>query len=138
MINNTKNGSTKEEVRQHLQNNGERNIVGGAGAFGFLGSRWCKCSISVIKNILTRGSKPKNVGGFREFANPKLRNHFNPTSKRTTSLPNPIPNSTKAYNKLQYPMGKKAFSQTPKSKPVDFKGPNPAHNIGAGGNSYPR
>ena len=26
----------------------------------------------------------------------------------------------------------------PKSKPVDFKGPNPAHNTGAGGNSYPR
>ena len=151
MINNTKNGSTKEEVRQHLQNEGERNIVGGAGAFGFLGganiisvgkqilkSGLGKAAFKTIKNLLTRGSKPKNVGGFREFADPKLRNHFNPTSKRTTSLPNPIPNSTKAYNKLQYPMGKKAFSQTPKSKPVDFKGPNPAHNIGAGGNSYPR
>ena len=24
------------------------------------------------------------------------------------------------------------------SKPVDFKGPNPAHNTGAGGNSYPK
>tara|TARA_R110000764_G_scaffold179326_1_gene265418 strand:+ start:1934 stop:2203 length:270 start_codon:yes stop_codon:yes gene_type:complete len=24
-----------------------------------------------------------------------------------------------------------------KSKPVNFKGPNPAHNTGAGGNSYP-
>ena len=151
MINNTKNGSTKEEVRQHLQNDNKRNIVGGAGAFGFLGganvisagkqilkSGLGKAACKTIKNLLTRGSKPKNVGGFREFANPKLRNHFNPTSKRTTSLPNPIPNSTKAYNKLQYPMGKKAFSQTPKSKPVDFKGPNPAHNIGAGGNSYPR
>ena len=34
--------------------------------------------------------------------------------KRTTSILNPIPNSTKAYNKLQYPMGKKAFSNTPK------------------------
>jgi len=54
--------------------------------------------------------------------------------KRTTSIPNPIPNSTKAYNKLQYPMGKKVFS----SKPVEFMGPNPANKIGAGGNSYPR
>ena len=26
----------------------------------------------------------------------------------------------------------------PKSKPVDFMGPNPAYKIGAGGNSYPR
>jgi hypothetical protein len=58
--------------------------------------------------------------------------------KNMTKIPNPIPESAKAYNKLQYPMGKKAFSQTPKSKPVDFKGPNPANNIGAGGNSYPK
>ena len=76
----------------------------------------------------------ESIGGFREFANPKLRNHFNLTNKRTTSLPNPIPNSTKAYNKLQYPMGKKVFS----SKPVEFMGPNPANKIGAGGNSYPK
>jgi hypothetical protein len=47
----------------------------------------------------------KNIGGFREFANPKLRDHFN---------------------------------KVPKSKPVEFMGPNPAHKIGAGGNSYPR
>jgi len=85
---------------------------------------------------LAKGGKSipeKNIGGFREFANRDLRDHFNPTNKRTTSIPNPIPESTKTYNKLQYPMGKKAFSQ-----PVDFKGPNPANNIGAGGNSYPK
>ena len=29
-------------------------------------------------------------------------------------------------------VGRKAFA----SKPVDFKGPNPAHKTGAGGNSY--
>tara|TARA_R110000744_G_scaffold26012_1_gene64201 strand:+ start:1482 stop:2150 length:669 start_codon:yes stop_codon:yes gene_type:complete len=48
--------------------------------------------------------------------------------KNMTSIPNPIPNSTKAYNKLQ----------TYKSKPVDYMGPNPAHKIGAGKNSYPK
>jgi hypothetical protein len=141
MINNKKQGSTKEEVRQHLQNDNKRSIVGGASGLGFVGGAGVKAAkgaFQIIKNLLTRGSKPKNIGGFREFADTKLRNHFNPTSKRTTSLPNPIPNSTKAYNKLKYPMGKKAFSQTSKSKPVDFKGPNPAHNIGAGGNSYPQ
>ncbi len=138
--------SKKEQAKKKLQDQGDKmpmkdKLVGGAGGLGIAGGagfKAAKGAIQVVKNLLTRGSKPKNIGGFREFANPKLRNHFNPTSKRTTSLPNPIPNSTKAYNKLQYPMGKKAFSQTPKSKPVDFKGPNPAHNIGAGGNSYPR
>jgi len=58
--------------------------------------------------------------------------------KNMTKIPNPIPESTKTYNKLQYPMGKDAFNKVPKSKPVDFKGPNPAHKIGAGGNSYPK
>ena len=29
-------------------------------------------------------------------------------------------------------------SKVPKSKPVDYMGPNPAHKIGAGGNSYPK
>jgi hypothetical protein len=33
--------------------------------------------------------------------------------KRTTSITNPIPGSTKAYNKLQYPMGKNAFNKPP-------------------------
>ena len=118
MINNKKNGATREETKQYLQNRGERNVVGGSGAFGLLGganivsagkqilkSGLGKGAINYIKNLLTRGSKPKNIGGFREFANPKLRDHFN---------------------------------KVPKSKPVDFKGPNPAHKIGAGGNSYPR
>ena len=128
MINNTKKGSTKKEVKQHLQNSSERNIVGGSGGLGFVGGAGVKAAkgaIQIVKNLLTRGSKPKNIGGFREFANPKLRDHFNkvPKSKpRTTSIPNPIPNSTKAYNKLQYPMGKKAFSQTPKSKPAKSTG----------------
>ena len=108
MINNTKSRASKEEVRQHLQNKGERNIVGGSGGLGFVGGAGVKAAkgaFQIIKNLLTRGSKPKNIGGFREFANPKLRDHFN---------------------------------KVPKSKPVDFKGPNPAHNTGAGGNSYPR
>jgi hypothetical protein len=115
MINNTKNGSTREETRQAMQTIGDATpmkdkLVGGASGLEFIsgaGVKAAKGAFQIIKNLLTRGSKPKNIGGFREFANPKLRNHFNPT-------------------------------KTPKSKPVDFKGPNPAHNIGAGGNSYPR
>lgn len=56
-------------------------------------------------STLAKGKQTESIGGWREFANPALRDHFN---------------------------------KVPKSKPVDFKGPNPAHNIGAGGNSYPK
>ena len=108
MINNTKSRASKKEVKQHLQNSSERNIVGGSGGLGFVGGAGVKAAkgaIQIVKNLLTRGSKPKNIGGFREFANPKLRDHFN---------------------------------KVPKSKPVEFMGPNPANKIGAGKNSYPR
>ena len=50
----------------------------------------------------------ESIGGFREFANPKLRDAFNKVPKSNSS------------------------------KPVEFMGPNPANKIGAGGNSYPR
>jgi len=114
-VNQGQKSSKKEQARKTMQDMGDKTpvkdkLVGGSGAFGLIGGSGVKAAkgaFKTIKNLLTRGSKPKNVGGFREFADPKLRNHFNPT-------------------------------KTPKSKPVDFKGPNPAHNIGAGGNSYPR
>ena len=109
------NQGNKKEVKVDLPNKGKRNVVGGAGGIGFVGGAGVKAAkgaLSLIKSVFKK--------------------------KRTTSITNPIPNSTKAYNKLQYPMGKKAFSKTPKSKPVNFKGPNPAHNTGAGGNSYGR
>jgi hypothetical protein len=37
MINTTKKGSTKKEVKQFLQNKGERNLVGSSGGLGFIG-----------------------------------------------------------------------------------------------------
>ena len=99
-------------------------LVGGSGGFGLLGggggligkiaSRFLGKASKTVKsfqnapkqyNKLAKGKQKESIGGFREFANPKLRDHFN---------------------------------KVPKSKPVDFKGPNPAHNIGAGGNSYPK
>jgi hypothetical protein len=85
MINNKKQGSTKEEVRQHLQNDNKRSIVGGASGLGFVGGAGVKAAkgaFQIIKNLLTRGSKPKNIGGFREIANPKLRQGLNPGDKK--------------------------------------------------------
>tara|TARA_R110000796_G_scaffold110124_3_gene221601 strand:+ start:65 stop:415 length:351 start_codon:yes stop_codon:yes gene_type:complete len=113
MINNKK--TNKKQLKHH-----GNPVMGGSGGIGFIGGAGVKAvtgAMGLVKNVLTRGAK--SIKG------------------KTTSLPNPLPKNTKAYNKLQYPMGKKAFSQTPKSKPVNFKGPNPAHNTGAGGNSYP-
>ena len=112
-VNQGQKSSKKEQARQAMQDAGNKmpmkdKLAGGSGGLGIVGGagfKAAKGAIQVVKNLLTRGSKPKNIGGFREFANPKLRDHFN---------------------------------KVPKSKPVDFKGPNPAHNIGAGGNSYPR
>ena len=40
-------------------------------------------------------------------------------------------NTPKQYSNL-------AKGKVPKSQPVNVTGPNPAHNIGAGGNSYPK
>ena len=100
---------------------GKKPISGGGGTYGKPNS----------SNFTGSGTSRGN--NINEIIGP-LGKGLNKSNSRTTSIPNPIPNSTKAYNKLQYPMGKKAFS----SKPVDFKGPNPAHKIGAGGNSYPR
>ena len=147
--NKTKKGQLVLPSKENLR-------MGASGGIGFIGganivsagrqilkSGLGKGAINYVKNIFSKktpvGSGPSRGGNFNEIANQKLREGLNktkvPKSKpRTTSIPNPIPNSTKAYNKLQYPMGKKAFS----SKPVEFMGPNPANKIGAGKNSYPR
>jgi len=103
----------------------KKTIPGGGGTYG-------KPNASNLK-----GTGPSRGGNFNEIIGP-LGKGLNKSNSRTTSIPNPIPASTKTYNKLQYPMGKKAFSRTPKSKPVDYMGPNPAHKTGAGGNSYPK
>ena len=95
--------------------------MGGSGAFGLVGgANLVSAGKQILKSGIAKGAINLVKSIFKK--------------KRTTSITNPIPGSTKAYNKLQYPMGKKAYS----SKPVDFMGPNPANKIGAGGNSYPK
>ena len=106
MQNIKQSGSKTGQLKHH--GNPVMGASGGIGLVAGTGAKIAKGAFQVVKSIFKK--------------------------KRTTSITNPIPGSTKAYNKLQYPMGKKAYS----SKPVDFKGPNPAHNTGAGGNSYPK
>ena len=131
--------NTNKTKKGQLKHHGNP-VMGGSGAFGLLGGANI---VSAGKQILKSGIGSTNlISAGKQFLNSP---HVNAVKgavnsiknvlkkKRTTSITNPIPGSTKAYNKLQYPMGKKAYS----SKPVDFMGPNPANKIGAGGNSYP-
>ena len=133
MINNTKNGSTKEEVTRHLQNKGERNIVGGAGAFGFLGGANV---ISVGKQILKSGLGKGAINFVKNFFNKKIIPGGGGTYGKSNlgNLKGTGPSRGGNVNEIIGPLGKGLN----KSKPVNFTGPNPAHKIGAGGNSYPR
>jgi len=92
MINNKKTGSTKEEVKQHLQNKGERNVVGGAGGLGFVGGagvKVAKGAFRLISSILGRGKKvaststkaAKSTSTFKEIANESLRRGLNKGDK---------------------------------------------------------
>ena len=130
MINNKKQGSTKEEVRQHLQNDNKRSIVGGASGLGFVGGAGVKAAsyvgkgaFQIIKNLLTRGSKKTIPGGGGTYGKPNLGNLKGTGSSRGGKV-----------NEIIGPLGKGLN----KSKPVEFMGPNPAYKTGAGGNSYPR
>jgi len=126
MINNKKIGSTEEEVRQHLQNAGETNIVGGAGGLGFIGGAGIKAAkgaFQIIKSLLTRGNKKIIPGGGGTYGKSNLSN-----------LKGTGPSRGGNVNEIIGPLGKGLN----KSKPVNFTGPNPAHKIGAGRNSYPR
>ena len=116
MITNGKKKNTTITIPP-LPNNG---IVGGSGGLAILGGggfKAAKGAFNLIKSLI----KGRNI------AKPVTE-----ITKRTTSIKNPIEGSNKTYNKLQYPTGKKNFT----SKPVDYKGPDPAHKTGAGGNSY--
>ena len=102
MKNIKQSGSKTGQLKHH--GNPVMGASGGIGLVAGTGAKIAKGAINLVKSIFKKKA-PKNIGGFREFANPKLRDHFN---------------------------------KVPKSKPVDFMGPNPAHKIGAGKNSYPR
>jgi|TARA_R110000824_G_scaffold388470_1_gene584064 hypothetical protein len=67
MINNTKSRASKEEVRQHLQNKGERNIVGGASGLEFIGGAGVKAvkgAFNIIKNLLKKRQVPHGASKY--------------------------------------------------------------------------
>ena len=90
MINNTKTGATKEEVRQHLQSVGDAmpmkdKITGSSGGLGLVAGAGLKVAGSVFKlisNVLGRGKKAaKSTSTVREFANESLRRGLNKGDK---------------------------------------------------------
>ena len=84
---------------------------GGIGLVAGTGAKIAKGALNYVKSIFT---KKAPVG-----SGPSRGGNFNEI----------------ANQKLREGLNK---TKVPKSKPVDFMGPNPANKIGAGGNSYPR
>ena len=122
------NGKNKNEIRQFpkLPNNG---VVGGAGPMGWVagsGAKLFKGALSLIKNVLGGSSKTSKTTGV-------IKNAFNkpPVVNQSRNLKQQWPS-----HKFKSGIGKRG--SIPTSQPVNFKGPNPMHNTGAGGNSYPR
>ena len=83
------NKTRTEQARQAMQTIGdatpmEDKITGGSGGLGFVGGvgfKVAKGAFQTIKNLLTRGSKPKSIGGVREIANESLRRGLNKGDK---------------------------------------------------------
>ena len=84
---------------------------GGIGLVAGTGAKIAKGAFQVVKSIF---KKKTPVG-----SGPSRGGNFNEI----------------ANQKLREGLNK---TKVPKSKPVEFMGPNPANKIGAGGNSYPR
>ncbi len=120
-------GKTNNTTRQlpQLPNDG---VVGGAGPLGWVaggGVKAARGAFQLIKNVLTGKKTTKTTG--------VIKNAFNkpPIGNQSRNLKQQWPS-----NKFKSGIGRRG--PVPKSKPVNFKGPNPMHNTGAGGNSYPR
>jgi len=138
MKNIKQSGSKTGQLKHH--GNPVMGASGGIGLVAGTGAKIAKGAINLVKSIFKKKA-PKNIGGFREFANPKLRDHFNKVPKSKPPVVNQSRNLKQQWPSSKFKSGIGArgpLPTFPKSKPVDFKGPNPAHNIGAGGNSYPK
>ena len=127
----------KKEVKVNLPNKDDKFQVGGAGGIGLVGGvgvKVAKGAFTLIKNLLTGGkkavstsTKTVNVTGTNSLKTMYPSSKF----KSGIGVRGPLPSYTRSAKEVLKP-------KVPKSKPVDYTGPNPANKIGAGGNSYSR
>lgn len=103
---------------------------GGIGIVGGAASGAVKGAFNLIKNVVTQAKQVR--GHIRMFGLSK------DTFRSSGSLANDIIKIDQKIATRNLLRGKNKFvpKSKPVSKPVDFKGPNPASKIGAGRNSY--
>tara|TARA_R110000850_G_scaffold68870_2_gene153267 strand:+ start:188 stop:478 length:291 start_codon:yes stop_codon:yes gene_type:complete len=88
-----KKRSIKEKAKKFLQSQGNKmplknKLVGGSGAFGLVGGvggvvgKMANKFLGAKVSKLAKGGKKENIGGFREFANQKLRKGLNKGDKK--------------------------------------------------------
>ena len=104
--------------------------LGGSGAFGLIGGA----------NLISAGKQILKSGLGRGALN-FVKNVFKSNKNKTIQVPiigQPGKTATvlKSSGTKQVSYSNPRISGRTGSKPVDFKGPNPAHKTGAGGNSY--
>ena len=142
------NNTKKRVVKKDLPNKGKKFQVGGAGAFGLLGGanvvsagKQILTAAKVVPNLASAGKQFLNsphvnaVKGAFNLIKKVLTKSKNPTTKNTGTIRNAVKNKKNPFTAEE----KKGAMNllTKKSKPVNYSGPSPMHNTGAGGSSYP-
>jgi hypothetical protein len=121
----SKTGQLKHHGNPVMGASGGIGLIGGANLFS-AGKQILKSgrtAVNLIKNVLKGNKKTTGV----------IKNAFN-----KPLVVNQSRNLKQQWPSSKFKSGIGARGPLPTSKPVDFKGPNPAHNTGAGGNSYPK
>jgi hypothetical protein len=121
----SKTGQLKHHGNPVMGASGGIGLIGGANLFS-AGKQILKSgrtAVNLIKNVL-KGNK-KTTGVIKNASNKPL-------------VVNQSRNLKQQWPSSKFKSGIGARGPLPTSKPVNYSGPNPAHNTGAGGNSYPK
>ena len=130
-----KQGGTETRKLPPLENDG---LVGGAGPLGWVAGGGVKAGIGIVKSAWNF---------LKSTPNQAIRSVIKGTSSstKTTGLSqNAMAGKDMAkslnnspFNPAQKVEAMNLLKKLKPTKPVNFKGPNPMHKTGAGGNSYP-
>ena len=119
---------------------------GGLGLIGGFAGGVVKGAFNLVKNVLSRGSGVKGATGYTpgsavtKWVNTKAKSYLaKPKTPGVSQNAMARADMTKSLNNSAFTAAERkgAINLLKKSKPVNFKGANPMHKTGAGGNSYP-